>query len=134
MTMVRKHFDKVYKGNVKMGLEMTPGEWLTEPTYKKVLRLKMACHGGVGGLQWDEFITDATFEDVLNADRFVEATNFDGEKILINANNIVEVKQYKVASAVMHSENPRFTKGDYTVSYLLDPNATVELVDAYITK
>lgn len=132
MTMYKDFLDKVREGNVEMRYPMTPSKWLdTEPTYTDVLRVRMSCGGGIGGAQWYEYLCGVTFEDLICAERFIRMKNIDGKEMMVNVNNIVEARPFKIASARLYSKNPNFTKGEYTVRYLLDPKATAQLVNRF---
>lgn len=132
MTMYKDFLDKVHEGNVSMTYPMTPSRWLvTKPTYTNVLRVRISCGGVIGGAQWYEYLCGVTFEDFTSAERFVKAKNINGKELLINVNNIVEARPFKIALARLYSENDNFTKGEYTVRYLLDPKATAQLVNRF---
>ena len=128
----RDSMDKVHEGRVEMTYPMTPGRWLdTEPKLIDVVRVRLSCGGGVGGSQWFEYLVNTTLDDIAKADRFMRVKNMDGKQVLVNVNFIVDAKPYKIAVARYHSDNPNYTKGDYFVRYLLDPNATAVLVGRY---
>lgn len=128
--MLKRDFlEKVREGDTAMPYPMTPARWLDDkPTITNILRLRMTCGGGVGGAQWFEYVKDTDFSVLSRTSRFVETENIDGEKMLINADYIVEAKPFRIASAMLHSDNPHFTKGNYMVRYLLAVDATAHLV------
>lgn len=130
--MLKKDYlDKAYEGKVKMPYPMTPGYWVDDsPTYENVVRVRMTCGGGVGGAQWFEYMVGVALEDIADAKFFI-FKDLNGKDVMINTSYIVEAKPFKIAKAVYHSDNHNFTKGNYVVRYLLDPNATAELVSEY---
>lgn len=132
MTMYKDFLDKVHEGSVLMTYPMTPSRWLVnKPTYTNVLRVRISCGGGIGGQQWYEYLCGVTFEDLIRAERFIKVKNLNGKEVLLNVNNIVEAKPFKIASARLYSNNDNFTIGEYTVRYLLDSKATAQLVNRF---
>lgn len=130
-----KHVDlsKVYNKTM-FGRPMTPGRWITKANdvqYFSITRLDVSCGGGMGGSRWYEYIQRIPLEELVAKERII-VTTWDGERKLINMNNVVKAEEYTIVSAVYHSDNPNFPVGDYLVARLIPDGAKIQLVNAFL--
>ena len=124
--LVRNRIDKLYTADT-LGQPMTPGYWKSKKlTYIPITRLRMTAGGGMGGSCWFEYAKRINLEDLTDGERIVIET-YDGEKKLINLNNVAKAELFTIATGVYHSDNPNFEKGDYTYNLLVEDGHKITL-------
>lgn len=109
---------------IKKKTPISPGEWTSEPEYKKVTCIRMSCGEGMG-YEYVERIHDYSMLDR----KFLRVKRIDGKEITLNTNNIVSVEDFTLVSARYHRINPHFSFNDYIAMGLIEDYQTVELID-----
>lgn len=130
----KRDFEHIKAENFEIGYPMTPGHWLvTEPTYQDIVAVVMTCGGARGGSQWTEYVHDTLLPALLEETdkQFFKVTTIDGDTKTINRNFIVSVTPLVLVSALYHSENPNYKKGNYSVQRLARDGVVARLVNRY---
>ena len=131
-SLVRNELDGLYTSET-IGKPMTPGHWKSkEFDYIPITRFRMTAGGGIGGSHWYEYTKRINLDDLTSGDRIVIET-YDGEKKLINLNNVVKAELFTIAVGIYHSDNPNFEKGDYTYRFLVEDGHKIDILNDRFT-
>ncbi len=132
MKIYERFKDNPLQRNDTVGLPFTPGWFIGEFKVTPVTVIKMSCGGGIGGAQWELYVTPIDFTQLRRVERFIEVHTIDGDDVLINVNNIVDVHKRWIHEIKYTSTNPTYGRdGDILMRYYTRENVTLTTKNQY---
>ena len=129
MKIYEKFKDNPLKESGSVGLPFTPGRFIGKFNAVPITAIKMSCGGGMGGAQWKLYVERIDFDKFMPSS-FLKVKTIDGEEILINTRNVVDV-QNLLLHMIKYTSTNHYHDGDSMIFYYTRDGVNLTTTDQY---